>query len=140
MAMKRDKANRLRELIVLAAVSLPDEEALEGVELFERWRVGIECAAGKRYQYNGELYRCKQTHTAQTDWTPDVAVSLFEKVAPPGEGDTPDRPIAYNGNMALESGKYYTQNGVVYRCTRDTINPVYVDLSALVGLYVEVVA
>ena len=46
-------------------------------------------------------------------------------------------PIPYSGNMALESGKYYSQSGAVYLCTRDTVNPVYSDLADLVGLYVE---
>lgn len=41
--------------------------------------------------------------------------------------------------MALENGKYYTQSNVVYLCNRDTGNPVYNQLSDLVGLYVEVV-
>ena len=38
----------------------------------------------------------------------------------------------------MESGKYCSQSGVVYLCTRDTVNPVYSDLAGLVGLYVEV--
>ena len=46
----------------------------------------------------------------------------------------------YNGNMALESGKHYTQGGVTYMCNRDTINPVYNALVDLVGVYVEVVS
>lgn len=62
-------------------------------------------------------------------------LNLFE-VAHAG---TADDPIPYEGNMALESGKYYSQDGVVYRCTRDTGNPVFHALSELVGLYVEVV-
>lgn len=48
-------------------------------------------------------------------------------------------PIPYEGNMELYAGKYYTQDGVLYRGTRDTSNPVYNALSELVGLYVEVV-
>lgn len=47
-------------------------------------------------------------------------------------------PIPYDGNMALESGKYYIQDDVVYLCNRDTGQPVYNALSELVGLYVEV--
>ena len=39
--------------------------------------------------------------------------------------------------MALVSGLYYTQDGVWYRCIRDTGNPVYHRLEELVGLYVE---
>ena len=52
---------------------------------------------------------------------------------------TQDDPIPYNGNMALQSGKYYTQNNILYLCNRDTVNPVYNALAELVGLYVEVV-
>lgn len=52
---------------------------------------------------------------------------------------TADDPIPYEGNMALENGKYYSQDGVVYRCTRDTGNPVFHALSELVGLYVEAI-
>jgi hypothetical protein len=39
--------------------------------------------------------------------------------------------------MALEAGKYYVQDGVIYRCIRDTENPVYSPLAQLVGTYVE---
>lgn len=63
--------------------------------------------------------------------------SLYSEVTLPGDG-TQDKPIEYSGNMALENGKYYTQNGVVYLCNRDTIVPVYNALADLVGLYVSV--
>ena len=39
--------------------------------------------------------------------------------------------------MALASGLYYSQDGVVYLCSRNTVNPVYNPLSELVGIYVE---
>ena len=48
-------------------------------------------------------------------------------------------PIPYDGNMALESGKYYSQSGAVYLCTRDTVNPVYNALADLVGIYVKTI-
>ena len=136
--LRRDKAHRLRALIVQAAASLPDEEALDGVELFEAWRPGADYAAGDRVRYGGKLYRCEQAHTSQGGWEPDKTPALWTEVTLPGDGDTPDRPIHYSGNMALENGKYYTQGDVVYVCTRDTGVPVYNDLAALVGLYVEV--
>ena len=40
--------------------------------------------------------------------------------------------------MELENGKYYSQDGVTYLCTRDTGIPVYNPLKDLVGIYVEV--
>ena len=48
-------------------------------------------------------------------------------------------PIPYDGNMELSEGLYYSQNGILYRCTRSTGQPVYNALAELVGLYVEVV-
>lgn len=125
-------------MIVKAAISLNDEDALEAVELFPAWAVGIKCEDGKRYSFGDKLYRCRQTHTSQADWTPDISPALFAEVEKPGQGDTPDNPIPYSGNMALVLDKYYSQYDVVYRCTRDTVNPVYADLKDLVGLYVEV--
>lgn len=82
--MKRGKAKQLREKIEQASGSLPDEDALEGVELFQAWEAGRFCSAGERLRYHGELYRVLQDHTAQADWTPDAAPSLFVRVAAPG--------------------------------------------------------
>ena len=134
-----EKAKALRALIEKAAVSLDDEDALEAVELFPAWAVGKAYATDERIRYGEKLYRCVQAHTSQADWTPDAAPALWTEVAKPGQGDTPGNPIPYSGNMALISGKYYAQDGVTYRCTRDTVNPVYAALKDLVGLYVEVV-
>ena len=41
--------------------------------------------------------------------------------------------------MALESGRYYAQDGVTYVCTRGTGNAVFQPLAELEGIYVEVV-
>lgn len=137
--MKREHVYKLREMMHKAADSLSDEDALEAVELFPMWAADKAYAADDRIRYGEKLYRVVQTHTSQADWTPNVAVSLFAEVEKPGQGDTPGNPIPYSGNMALISGKYYAQDGVTYRCTRDTVNPVYAALKDLVGLYVEVV-
>lgn len=59
---------------------------------------------------------------------------------PEAEPGTIDNPIEYNNSMALVQGTYYTQGGVVYLCTRDTIIPVYNDLADLVQIYVQVVS
>ncbi len=134
-----EKARALRALIEKAAVSLDDDDALEAVELFPAWAIGKAYATDERIRYGEKLYRCVQAHTSQADWTPDAAPALWTEVAKPGQGDTPGNPIPYSGNMALISGKYYAQDGVTYRCTRDTVNPVYAALKDLVGLYVEVV-
>lgn len=135
----REKAYALRTLIEKAAVSLSDSDALDGIELFPAWAVGVGYAVGDRLRYDWRLYKVLQAHTSQADWTPDISASLFAEVEKPGQGDTPDNPIPYNNNMELFEGKYYSQDGVTYHCFRSTGVPVYNPLSALVGLYVEVV-
>lgn len=134
------KARALRPLIEKAAASLSDADALDGVELFPAWEADTEYKADERLRYDGKLWRVRQAHTSQAQYPPSIdTAALYAEVEKPGEGDTPENPIAYNGNMALIAGKYYSQDGVVYRCIRDTINPVYNALHDLVGLYVEVV-
>ena len=135
--MTRAKAKQLRQLIEQLAVTLDDETALTGVELFPMWTIGRAYAAvTDKVQHNGKLWRCRQAHTSQIGWEPENAASLWTEICESHAGTLED-PIPYSGNMALESGKYYMQDGKVYRCTRDTGNPVYNALSELVGLYVE---
>lgn len=135
----QDKARQLRPFIYKAAVSLDDSDALDAVELFPMWQTDTDYAVGVRIRFNDRLYKVLQAHTSQSDWTPDITPALYAEVEKPGQGDTPDNPIPYNNNMELVKDKYYSQYDVVYRCIRDTGVPVYNDLSALVGLYVEIV-
>lgn len=135
--MTRAKAKQLRQLIERIAVTLDDETALTGVELFPMWAIGRSYAAGDRVQHGGALYKVLQDHTSQDGWEPENAPSLWTEICESHAGTLTD-PIPYSGNMALEAGKYYSQDGAVYLCTRDTVNPVYNALADLVGLYVEV--
>ena len=113
-----------------------DNTALRMTEFYPEWADNAEYTAEYKVQRNGKLWRCIQAHTSQTGWEPENAASLWTEICESHAGTLGD-PIPYSGNMALESGKYYMQDGKVYRCTRDTGNPVYNALSELVGLYVE---
>ena len=81
----QERARHLRPLIEKAATSLPDEDALEAVELFKAWYSGIAYLAGERVRYDGKLYRCEQSHTSQVGWEPPVTPALWTEVAEPGE-------------------------------------------------------
>lgn len=81
----QDKARRLRPYIEKAAVSLPDDDALEAVELFPVWAVDTAYEQGIRVRYGDKLYRCEQAHTSQSDWTPPDTPALWTEVAKPGE-------------------------------------------------------
>lgn len=89
---------------------------------------------------DADLYKTIQPElTIQAHYPPGVGTeSLYTRIDETHDGSLYD-PIPYDGNMALESGKYYIQDDVVYLCNRDTGQPVYNPLAELVGLYVEVV-
>jgi len=55
----QDRARQLRPLIEKAAISLPDEDALEAIELFHLWTPGVGYAVGIRVRYSDKLYRCE---------------------------------------------------------------------------------
>lgn len=78
--MRRSKLLRLRALMELAAESLEDKDALDGVELYPAWTEGTEYQTGQRARYEGGLYRCLQSHTAEVGWTPVDAPSLWTRV------------------------------------------------------------
>ena len=78
--MTRGKAKFLRNLIEQMVITLNDETALTGVELFPMWGIR-EFAVGERVQYNGILYKCIQAHTAQADWTPDATPAMWVVVS-----------------------------------------------------------
>lgn len=137
--MRKSEALRLRHHIETAVQSLPDGEALEVVTLYPEWAAGVDYSTGHKVQYGGKLWRCVQAHTAQSGWEPSTeTASLWEQICETHDGTLAD-PIPYSGNMALENGKYYTQGGVTYLCTRDTGSPVYNALADLVGIYVDTV-
>ena len=118
------------------SLTVDDNTALRMVAFYPEWAENTEYTAEYKVQRNGKLWRCRQAHTSQTGWEPENAASLWTEICESHAGTLED-PIPYSGNMALESGKYYMQDGKIYRCIRDTGNPVYNALSELVGLYVE---
>ena len=124
------------------ALEVDDATALRMVEFYPEWADLIGKTVDKaeyKFQHNGKLYKTiPANHTFQADWVPGVGTeSLYTSIDEQHDGTQYD-PIPYDGNMALENGKYYIQGGVTYLCSRDTGNPVYNALSELVGLYVEV--
>ena len=145
--LKRTDELIKRNIAEMNSLGLSAVEALEVKNWYPVWgetenfQEGDTIEAGMKMQYADKLWQALQTHTLMGIYPPSIdTASLYKEVTEEDDNiGTIDNPIAYNGNMALEEGKYYTQNGVKYLCTRDTINPVYADLSGLIGIYVEVV-
>ena len=114
--MTRAKAKQLRQLIEQLAVTLDDESALTGVELFPMWATGRAYAVDDRVQYGGTLYKCVQSHTSQADWTPDATPALWVVVS---IDEYPEWVQPTGAHDAYNTGDKVSYNGKHYVCTID---------------------
>ena len=105
--MKREHALKLREMLHKASASLTDEDALEAIELFPMWAVGVDVVKGDRRRYEGKLYRCEQNHTTQADWTPDKTPALWTEVSEPGEIPVWKQPTGSQDAYQMGDKVYY---------------------------------
>lgn len=131
--------DKIKQLLQEQVRQQTDEEALDNIELFPTWqsKIGTQVNQGDRLYYDDKLFKVLQTHTPQDEWRPDTTASLYVQVVADDAG-TIDNPIAFEVNMELIEGKYYTENGVKYLCVRALAQCVW-HLADLVGNYVEVV-
>lgn len=136
--MTAAEVNRMLIAQQINTLAVDDNTALRMRGYYPEWAAGIAYEVSFKVQHDGKLWRVLQAHTSQDGWQPENAPSLWEQINETHSGELLD-PIPYDGNMALENGKYYFQNYTIYLCNRDTVNPVYSPLADLVGLYVEIV-
>lgn len=134
--LTESEVNRMLIAEQINALKVDDNTALRMKEFYPNWESGVAYSDNFKVRYGDRLYKVRQAHTSQSDWTPDKVPSLFIEINETASG-TVDDPIPYNGNMVLEKGKHYSQYGVIYLCT-DNINATH-DLNALVGLYVKLI-
>jgi hypothetical protein len=134
-----------RKVYDTAAGYLTDDQALTVKDAYWQWedlvKAGTTVDKGYRFRYGDKLWRTEQPkHTFVAHQIPGAQgmESLFSVIDESHAGTYED-PIPYNRNMEIYKGLYYTQNDVLYLCIRDSGQPLYHDLSALVGSYVEVV-
>lgn len=115
--MTRAHALKLRAMIEKLSATMEDVDAVETVELFPIWMADGEYAAGDRVRYDGVLYKCLQAHTAQADWTPTTAPSLWAEVLAGqqgteiGEWEQPDSTNPYmTGDKVTHNGKTWVSD------------------------------
>lgn len=113
------RAAELRPVIEAAAVSLSDGEAASVPELITAWAYPVDYAESDRRSYGSKVYKCRQAHTSQADWTPDKTPALWTVIDVTHAGTQAD-PIPAARGMEYEYGKYYldSEDGKTYKCER----------------------
>ena len=140
-----EKAKIILKAQTRTITTFSNSDALKVKDLFDDW---IDYTAddadnlkkGQIVKTTDGLWRVRQEHKAQKHYPPSIhTASLYERIVKDHSGTAED-PIPYAPPMEIFNGKYYTQDGVLYLCTRDSGQALTHNLSELVGLYVEVVS
>lgn len=138
---------KINQMIGLFAASintmnLTDEQSLQYKDLHPQWSdfIGKSLPANFKIQYLEKLYKTRQEISVVLDqdgYRPGETGSeaLYEEINETNKGTLED-PIPYNNNMELYEGKYYSQNGVTYLCTRNSGQALTHNLEELVDIYV----
>lgn len=93
------------------AIDIADDTALRMVEFYPEWASGVAYTAGDRIQYNGKLYKCLQAHTAQADWNPVDAPSLWAEVLAGQDGTAIGEWVQPDSTNPYMRGDKVTHNG-----------------------------
>lgn len=87
------------------------------VSFFDAWESGKAYFLNDRASYSGGVYRCIQSHTSQSDWTPDAVPALWTRIKadPSGEPEEWVQPTgaqdAYNkGDRVRHNGQVWTSD------------------------------
>ena len=104
---------------VINTKTLTANEALAHQDWYPVWggegaRMGTQVDAGFRLRHDGTLYEVIQAHALQADWVPGTDTASLYKIVTAEHAGTKDDPIPYRQMMAIEQGKYYTEDGVLY--------------------------
>lgn len=121
---------------------LSGSDALAVKDMYLTWEeaIGLTVKKGFKFTYKDKLYEVIQPDglTIQEQYIPRQGTeALYAEINETNAGTYED-PIPYNNNMQLYNGKYYIQDEIIYKCTRDSGQPLYNALKDLVGIYVEI--
>lgn len=120
---------------------IPNQEALDRMLVIYDWSkyIGKVLLQGQLCVYNDKVWRSRQEHTVLEVYPPSMdTASLYEVIEKIHTGEKDD-PIPYTPPMEIFDGKYYTEDEVLYLCTRDSGTALTHRLADLVGIYVIMV-
>lgn len=112
-------AEQLRKALQMFAGSLPEEQALEVVAVFDPWEAGKQYKEGDRFTYgvNGvgdpQLYTVNQAHTSQADWLPDQTPALYTPIGLDSSG-YPVWSQPTGAHDAYNTGDIVNHEGILY--------------------------
>lgn len=119
-------------------VELDDTQAAKLPLCYDPWKTDTAYKVGDRVLCDGKLWKCHQAHTSQENLKPTMKTASLWEVINVENAGTLDDPIPYDQTMTVYNGKYYLEEGIIYKCIRDSGQPLYATCTSLVGNYFEV--
>jgi chitodextrinase len=116
--MTKDRVRSFIDAVIKMRGLATDELAVEAQAIYPDWKADVDYIVGERVLYEDILYKVLIAHKSQTDWTPNVAPSLFAKVLIVDPNVIPEweQPDSTNPYM---KGDKVTYNGKTYVSTVD---------------------
>lgn len=104
--------------------TISDTEINQCKSLIKPWTFPEAVKVGACRTYGEKVYRARQGHTTQADYTPDVTPALWTIIDMEHAGTVED-PIPATRGMEYVYGKIYLdpEDGRVYQCERIGANP-----------------
>lgn len=151
--IKAEQEATLQNMMLASArasflVELPDEEAIKIPYCYDSWDSYIgkplpklnEQGKENRIEYDGKLWKVRNDiPVVLENQAPGIeTAALYERIDVEHEGTLED-PIPYDQTMTVYEGKYYIENEKIYKCIRDSGQPLYATCESLVGNYFELV-
>lgn len=137
---ERDLLQELMKDEFNARTTTSNEDALHYMLIvypFEHY-VGKGLKAGQLVTYFERIYRARQDIPVVLEGQfPSVDTAALYEVIEKEHAGTMEDPIPYLPPMEIFAGKYYSQNDVMYKCTRDSGVALSHNLADLKGIYVE---
>ena len=127
--------------------TLNDSEAVKIQYCYPKWEsfIGLplskldESGNQRRIQYEGNLWLVIQDIpiVLENQYPSIATAALYQRIDEEHAGTYED-PIPYASTMEVYEGKYYIENDIIYRCTRNSGQPLYNSCANLVGIYFEI--
>lgn len=139
--MTRKEARQFIESLLKIRNGVTDELAVESMGIYPEWKSDTEYDVDARVRHGELLYKCRQEHTSQKIYLPDMIPALWAVINESNKG-TIDDPIPAVAGMLYEKDKYYVYNDVIYLCVREEAEDgttLQFTPDQLVGNYFEIV-
>ena len=138
--MNKEKLVATFKMMVAVA---DDQTAAKALDLYPDWAEGFDLTqkmineGRNRFKCDGKLYKTDTPHAFHSNWRPGQATASVWTVIDVEHEGTLEDPIPYSVNMEVYQDKYYTYEGVLYICTRDSGIALQHTPAELIGHYFE---